>query len=110
MTGILIVAEHNQGIISDITGEIIGAAVSLKKSLGGPIILALLTDNPSALIEDVNLAGVDEILTMNVGTSHFDAAIYEEAAYQAGLNKQPGLILLVIRSMEWPVPQLWLRV
>ena len=93
MTGILIIAEHNQGIISDITGEMIGAAVSLKKSLGGPIILALLSDNPSALIEDVNLAGVDEILTMNVGTSHFDAAIYEEAAYQAGLNKQPGLIL-----------------
>ena len=93
MSGILIIAEHVQGELRDITGEMIGAAVSIKEAFGGPITVAVLSDDSTAFVDEINLAGVDEIVVVNTGTAHFDAAIYEEAAYRIGGEKRPGLIL-----------------
>lgn len=93
MAGILIIAEHVQGVFRDITGEMIGAAVSIKEFFGGPVTVAVLSDDPAALAEEVNLRGVDEILAVDVGTPHFDAALYEEAACRLGAEMKPRLIL-----------------
>jgi electron transfer flavoprotein alpha subunit len=93
MAGILIIAEHLNGVLRDITGEMIGAAVTIKDKLGGPVTVAVLSDAPEALVDEINLQGVDEVLTVNVGTPHFDAAIYEEAACQLGAELKPRLIL-----------------
>ena len=94
MTGILIVAEHLQGSLRDITGELIGAAVSLKDTLGGPITVAVIGDGDEALATAANLDGVDEVLNVDVGGAHFDAAITEEAVCRLGAEHQPRAILL----------------
>lgn len=93
MAGILVIAEHAHGALSEITGELIGAAGSIKEAFGGPVSVAVLSDDPRPLAEGANLRGVDEILAVDVGTSHFDAAIYEEAACQLGAELRAGLIL-----------------
>ncbi len=93
MPGILIIAEHVQGALRDITGEMIGAAATIKESFGGPINLAIISDDPGSLTEDANLNGVDEIFTVKTASADFDAAIYEEVACQIGAETKPGLIL-----------------
>ncbi len=44
MAGILIMAEYHEGALRDITGEMVGAALSIKDGLGGPLALALVGD------------------------------------------------------------------
>lgn len=93
MSGILIISEHVQGVVRDISMEMIGAAVGLKEKLGGPVAVAVLSDDPVPLAADVNLEGVDEVFAVDVGTPHFDPLIYEEAAVQLGTEMRPSLIL-----------------
>lgn len=94
MGGILILAEHFQGRLRDITAELVGGALSLKDRLGGPVTVAVLGEGDTALAAGANLAGVDEVLSANVGTAHFDAALYEEAAFRLGERLRPRVILL----------------
>ena len=49
MSGILIVAEHLQGELRDITGEMIGAAVALKDRLGGPLTVVVIGGDPASI-------------------------------------------------------------
>jgi electron transfer flavoprotein alpha subunit len=94
MAGILIVAEHLQSSLRDITGELIGAAVALKDKLGGPVTVAVIGDGDESLAAAANLQGVDEVLTVDVGSPHFDATLYEEAVVRIGSERQPRAILL----------------
>lgn len=93
MAGILVVAEHVQGELRDITLEAIGAAVAVKEGVGGPVAVAVLSDDPASLAGRVNVAGVDEILCIDVGTRDFDAALHEEAICRIGAELRPRLML-----------------
>ena len=93
MPGILIIAEHLNGVVRDITKEIIGAAASIKDRLGGPVTVAILARDLGGLSGAVNLQGVDEIVTINVAGDHFDPHVYEEVAIRLGEQFKPGLIL-----------------
>ena len=84
MSGILIIAEHINGALRDITGEMIGAAASIKDAYGGPVNVAVISNDPETMSEEANLAGVDEIFTVKVSSAEFDAAVYEEVACQIG--------------------------
>jgi electron transfer flavoprotein alpha subunit len=108
VAGILILAEHFQGALREITAEVVGAALSLKDNLGGPIILAVLSEGNADLAASANVAGVDEILSVNVGTAHFDAALYEEAAFRLGERLRPRVVLLGPQA-PWLMRQLWPR-
>ena len=58
----LVVAEHVRGELRPISLELISAA----KSLGGPVEVAVIAADPSALTDAVNVDGVDEILAVKV--------------------------------------------
>jgi len=94
MAGILVIAEHVQGELRDITAESIGAALSLKDRLGAPLMVAVIGSDPGAFVDAVNLEGVDEVLTVGVDTPHFDAQIYEEVTCQIAEARTPRLILV----------------
>ncbi|MFQ5984782.1 MAG: electron transfer flavoprotein subunit alpha/FixB family protein [Alphaproteobacteria bacterium] len=94
MGGLLVVAEHLQGELRDITGELIGAAAAVKDRLGGPLMVAVIGDEPAAYADKVNLKGVDEILAVSVGSPHFDASIYEEATCRIAASRRPRAIFL----------------
>jgi len=93
MPGILIVAEHLNGIIRDISMEMIGAAASIKEQFGGPVSVLVVSDNPSGLVPAVNLTGVDKVILVKAPGNHFDPHLTEEAAIKAGEDLKPGLIL-----------------
>ena len=91
---ILVVAEHLQGKLSDMTGEMIGAAAGVKAALGGPLEVLLIGDKETAALAGAaDLEGVDEILTLDVGTAHFDPALWEEAVCRVGAERRPRLVL-----------------
>lgn len=94
MSGILIVAEHTRGALSELSGELIGAAVGVKERLGGPVRVLVLGEQPEAFVDALNLEGVDEILLGRCDTPHFDAAVYEEMVLAAARQGEPGLILI----------------
>ena len=94
MSGILIIAEHINGALRDITGELAGAASSLKDKLGGPVSVAVLGAGDAELTGTANFLGVDEVINVNVGSEHFDAATYEEAAFAIGEKLRPQVILI----------------
>ena len=94
MAGILIVAEHFQSALREITGELAGAAVLLKEKLGGPVTIAVLGEGDDELAASANVLGVDEVINANVGTANFDVAIYEEAVFRIGEKLRPQVILV----------------
>ena len=94
MSGILIVAEHTRGVLSDLSGELIGAALQVKERLGGPLRVLVVGEGPEEFVAALNRPGVDEILTATVDAPHFDAAVYEEAAHAAALAGEPSLVLV----------------
>jgi len=94
MAGILIIAEHLNGQVAKITKEIIGAANAIKDDLGGKLSIAVLSEAGSGIAGQVNLAGVDEIVSIDTGSSHFDASTYEQAIISLGEVLQPSLILI----------------
>jgi electron transfer flavoprotein alpha subunit len=94
MAGILVVAEHLDGIMRDISGELIGAALSVKDDIGGPLQVLVIGRSPDQLAKAVDLAGVDEILTVRTDSDHFDPLIYEEAICRVGATGRPSAILI----------------
>lgn len=94
MSGILIVAEHTRGVLSELSTELIGAAVQLKERIGGPVRVVVAGERPATFVDALNLPGVDEILLAHTEAPHFDAAIHEEVALAAAMHGEPALILV----------------
>ena len=70
---VLVVAEHLQGRVRDVTYELITAA----GELGGPVVVAVIGSDPGSL--DVNRAGVDEIVRVRVEPEEFENDVYQHA-------------------------------
>ena len=94
MPGILVVAEQLDGALRDISAELVGAAVSVKDQIGGPLQVLVIGAEPDTLAKGVNLEGVDEILTVQTPTDHFDPLVYEEAIVTAGGQSKPSAVLI----------------
>ena len=86
MSGILIVAEHTRGVLADLSSELIGAALAVKESLGGPLRILVVGETPSDYVAPLNRPGVDEILLAQTDNPHFDSAVYEEATFAAAVG------------------------
>jgi electron transfer flavoprotein alpha subunit len=93
MSGILVVAEHIRGTLADISGEMIALAHGLRDKIEGPIRVLIVGKDTEKLTDGLNYPGVDEVLVAETDNEHFDAAVTEEAAFQAALLNEPSLIL-----------------
>ncbi len=94
MSGILVVAEHFDGLLRDVSLEMIGAAIEVKAGLGGPLAVLVIGHEPEALAAAANRAGVDEIVTVALPEPHFDPALYEEAVCAVAEERQARLVLI----------------
>ena len=86
----LVVAEHVRGELRPISLELISAA----KSLGGPVEVAVIAADPSALTDAVNVDGVDEILAVKVDRDEFENDVYQQAVEQLIAERSPQMVLL----------------
>jgi electron transfer flavoprotein alpha subunit len=96
---VLVVAEHLRGELRPITLELVTAAGELE----GSVAVAVIAQDPSALADDINVAGVDEILTVKVEQPEFENDVYLEAVDQLIREHDPRVVLMgfTINSMGY---------
>jgi electron transfer flavoprotein alpha subunit len=96
---VLVVAEHLRGELRPVTLELISAA----KELQGPVAVAVIAKDPGALTEALNVAGVDEILNVQVEQEEFENDVYQQAVEQLIAERQPQTALLgfTVNSMGY---------
>ena len=87
---VLIVAEHRRGKVRPITLEMVSAA----KELGDETVLALIAKDPAAMADQVDVEGVDEIVSVRVEQEHFENDVYREAVEQLVSARSPGVVLV----------------
>lgn len=98
-SNVLVVAEHLRGRVRDVTRELVTAG----KELGGPVSVAVIAKDPAALTEQVNLAGVDEIVNVAVEQEEFENDVYQQAVEALVRERRPDVILLgfTVNSMGY---------
>jgi electron transfer flavoprotein alpha subunit len=99
MSGVLVVAEHIQGRVRDVTLELVTAA----RELGGPVAVAVVAADPGSLAEQVNVAGVDEIVTVAAGADEFESDLYQAAVEALVAERSPRVVLMgfTVNSMGY---------
>ena len=99
MTGVLVVAEHLRGALRDVTLELVSAA----KDLGGPVAVAVIARDPSTLTDQVNVAGVGEIVNVAVEAEEFENDVYQQALETLIVEREPKVTLLgfTVNSMGY---------
>jgi electron transfer flavoprotein alpha subunit len=96
---VLVVAEHLRGECRPITHELVSAA----KELEGPVSVAVIAKDPAQLVEQVNVEGVDEILTVKVDAEEFENDVYQQALEALIADRKPAVTLLgfTVNSMAF---------
>ena len=92
---VLVIAEHLQGEVRDVTYELVTAA----RALGGPVTVAVIAPEPL----DVNREGVDEIVHVSVEQAEFENDVYQRALERLIEEREPQAVLLgfTVNSMGY---------
>jgi electron transfer flavoprotein alpha subunit len=95
---VLVVAEHVRGQVRDVTRELITAGREL-----GPVTVAVIGSDPTALVGAVNVDGVEEIVTVQIPSGEFENDAYQAAVEALIANRQPRVTLLgfTVNSMGY---------
>jgi electron transfer flavoprotein alpha subunit len=94
MSGVLIVAEHRRGELRPATLELVSAAQAAKRSADDRITVALLAAEPQQFVAGVSVAGVDEIVMVQIAAKDFDPDAMEAALHALIEARRPALVLL----------------
>jgi electron transfer flavoprotein alpha subunit len=94
MSGILVIAEHRRGEIRPVTLELVSAAQAARRRPEDTVAVAVLADEPERLAPSVNVGGVDEIVTVKLGTKDFDPDAYEAAVRALVEARRPSVVLV----------------
>ena len=85
---VLVVAEHAQGRIRDVTFELVTAA----RELDGPVSAVLI--GRTELAGELKVDGVDEIVAIPVEQEEFESDVYQQALEAVIAERRPRVILL----------------
>lgn len=99
MSGVLVVAEHRQGVVRDVTFELISAAAALKANGAGPISVAVVGARAADLAPEVSSQAVDEIVALPTGAEHYDPHL-TEAALGALIDEMGPRAVLVGHTVD----------
>jgi electron transfer flavoprotein alpha subunit len=96
---VVVVAEHIDGQIRDVTLELVTAATEL----GGPVTVAVIAADPGPLAAQVNVPGVDEIVTVAAGGSEFENDVHQAAVEALIEARKPRVVLtgFTVNSMGY---------
>jgi electron transfer flavoprotein alpha subunit len=81
MSDVLAVAEHRQGELRDVSGELVTAGQELTDSTGGALHLAIINGAVEEFADDLSLDGVDTIHTVDHG-EEFNHDVYLQTLTQ----------------------------
>ena len=85
---VLIIAEHRQGRVREVTYELISAA----RLLGAPVTVAVIGGDLDSL--DVNRVGVDDIVHVPTEQAEFENDVYQFAVERLIDERQPQVVLI----------------
>jgi electron transfer flavoprotein alpha subunit len=94
---VLVIAEHLQGRVRDVTYELISAG----RELGGPVTVAVIGADPASL--DVSREGIAEVVHVKVAQSEFENDVYQAALESLLADRKPDVVLLgfTVNSMGY---------
>lgn len=92
--GILVVAEHMRGAVSETTLQAITAAIEMKADGAGPISVCVISHDPPALVGSVSVDGIDSIIQVEVPVAEFDSDMYTAALRELVEEMRPAVVLL----------------
>jgi electron transfer flavoprotein alpha subunit len=84
---VLVIAEHLRGELRDVTRELVTAAQELE----GPVTLAVIAREPARI--DAGIAGVDEIVQVDVEADEFENDVHQEAVEALIRERKPDVVL-----------------
>jgi electron transfer flavoprotein alpha subunit len=99
MSGTLIIAEHLQGRMRDVTRELVTAAQDLPR----PVAVAVIAAVPGPLADEADLTGVDEIVSVRAGGDEFENDVYRQALEALLGDRRPDVVLtgFTVNSMGY---------
>lgn len=101
MSGILIIAEHRRGELTPASFELVTAAADIKAGSGGNVAVAVLSTEPQKFVDSLSVAGVDEIVTVQVTSEAFQPDIYETAVRGLIEQRKPAVVLIPHSVDAW---------
>ena len=93
MSGILVIAEQRRGELRPGSLELVSAAQDLRRA-GDEVSVAVLAVAPDRFAGQLRVAGVDEIVTVEVGLAEFDPDTFEAAVGALIADRTPELVLV----------------
>jgi len=90
MSGTLVVAEHVEGRLRDVTRELVTAAQDLPR----PVAVAVIAGNPASLADSIDLEGVDDVVAVTAGGDEFENDVYQDAVEALIAARQPDVVVL----------------
>lgn len=84
---VLVIAEHLRGQLRDVTRELVTAAQELE----GPVTLAVIAREPARI--DGGIAGVDEIVQVDVEADEFENDVHQQAVEALIRERKPNVVL-----------------
>jgi electron transfer flavoprotein alpha subunit len=92
-SGVLVVAEHLRGGLSDTTRQAVAAGKELKDAGAGQLAVALISRDPE-LVKQASLEGVDLIIQVPVSEDEFNGDLYAAAVEALVKEKEPSIVLM----------------
>jgi electron transfer flavoprotein alpha subunit len=93
MAGILVLAEARRGELREVSFELIGAALELKRHAGDRVVVALLDAGAAAHAACLAGEGVDEVLTVTSPVAQFEAHVAARALEALIEQERPELVI-----------------
>jgi electron transfer flavoprotein alpha subunit len=93
MSGILVIAEQRRGELRSVSLELVSAAQALRRA-GEEIAVAILGAAPGGFVKALSVAGVDEIVTIQVPAPEFDPDTVESALGALIAERSPDVVLV----------------
>jgi electron transfer flavoprotein alpha subunit len=94
LSGVLVIAESRRGELRDVSLELIGAGLGVKDEAGGRLAVAAIGAGTAEHVGALGADGVDEVLTVDAPSEHFEAHIHTASLEALIEQEQPALVLL----------------
>lgn len=94
MAGVLVLAEPRRGELREVSLELVSAGRELKDGAGGRLVVAVAASDPSAYADQLNVEGVDTVLTVETPVEHFDPNVQERVVEKLIEEEDPSLVVV----------------
>jgi len=94
VSGVLVIAEQRRGELRPVSLELISAAQGLQGGGIGTVTVAILARSPDLFLDSLKLAGVDEIIAVEVAAAEFDPDTFESAVGALIEERKPAVVLV----------------